>query len=53
MATMRLNNSNDMVANRVKLVIGGGLINVGNYLGNSPTYTDLAFKADKTAAYNI
>jgi hypothetical protein len=31
MATQRLSNSNDIVANSVKLVSSGGLVDVGNY----------------------
>ena len=31
---MKLDNSNDIIANRVRLIAGGGLINVADYLGN-------------------
>jgi hypothetical protein len=53
MTSMKLNNSNDIVANSVQLVVGSSLINVGDYLGNSVTYEDLALKADRSAVYNI
>ncbi len=51
MATMRLNNSNNIVADRIQLYSGGSYINVGNYLSSIVTVTDLAFKADKTTTY--
>jgi hypothetical protein len=50
---MKLDNSNDIIANSVRLIAGGGLINVADYLGNNPSYADLALKADKTYVYNI
>jgi len=53
MSALRLDNSNDIVVNRIRLPLNGELINVADYLGNNPSYADLALKADKTAVYNI
>ena len=52
MTSMRLNNSNDIVANSVRLVSGsGGLVDVGNVLSYTPTLADLILKADKSTSY--
>ena len=46
MATLRLSNSNDIVANSVKLISNDGLLDVADSLNAAVTHADLALKAD-------
>ncbi len=47
MATMRLKNSNNIVADRIQLYSGGSYINVADFLsGGGITAAELLFKAD-------
>ena len=51
MTTMRLNNSKDIVADRIQLYSGGSYINVADYLSSGVTAADLLGKADKSTTY--
>ena len=44
MSARRLDNSNDIVVNSIKLPLNGELINVVDYLSHGVTYDDLALK---------
>jgi hypothetical protein len=53
MSALRLDNSNDIVVNSIKLPLNGELINVVDYLSHGVMFDDLALKADKTTVYHI
>ena len=52
MSALRLDHSNDIVVNRIRLPLNGALINRVDYLSHGVTYDDLASKADKRTVYN-
>ena len=53
MSSLRLNNSNDIVVNSIRIPVNREFVNVADYLnGTAVTAEDLFLKADKTQVHN-